>query len=579
MSRLTILLGFTLVLISVPFYVNAYETPHRTASVERIAGYSWYHWQRPGVDSCILWLGGGQLIPSYVTVNPYELESLNTMRFMEDLASQYGMLALKEGEIEYRVDTKLVSKVCKWIRDAGYTYAFVVGYSTGGIALAYELTIPEQDVPGPDGAVIISSMIDWEEMVEKHKVTRGIELYMSARNSQSVQRSVLLMYGEMAWFWRQGEQYYKNLPGEGWRSNQWFYKEWMLLKGTEHEVFTLEVDGSYDPKPFAIAVGFLERIRASSLKNAESVLPEKFRDYASNSTGKRLEVAYPSSVRTHTLFQVEAKIAPIGGVDHAKIAIYDLDGKSFVTMAEANLAKDTGYIMPVVCTANQSVRHLLAVAVSSDKDDVRFLAFSSPMNIEVTNNLRLSVETGTASLSIKIDEKTFTADNKGRLEAYLNAGNHTVLVPKIVAISQEERLVFTSWEDGNDKNPLIVSLRQDLTIKAKYGIQYLLTVNSEYGTIQGAGWYEANSTATVEVISDPDGRFGMEKSFFSGWSDDPKSRSLLRQIFVDAPKTVSARWNVVRDVDQPIWLFTAASTIFSFVTIIVYIVSLHRPKH
>ena len=87
-----------------PAFTYANETPHRTTSIEQIAGYNWYHWSNPETDSCIIWLGGGKTTPTYVTVNSYSLESLNTMRFIEDLADHYGIFALGKGEIQYTVD-------------------------------------------------------------------------------------------------------------------------------------------------------------------------------------------------------------------------------------------------------------------------------------------------------------------------------------------------------------------------------------------------------------------------------------------------------------------------------------------
>lgn len=75
-----------LITVSMPLYLATTETPHRIATAEKIAGYSWYHWPRPEADSCVVWLGGGQFTTTYVTVNPYRLESLNTMRFIQDLS-------------------------------------------------------------------------------------------------------------------------------------------------------------------------------------------------------------------------------------------------------------------------------------------------------------------------------------------------------------------------------------------------------------------------------------------------------------------------------------------------------------
>ncbi|GEM_PF-1621696 len=583
MARLGFTLALALIMIATPLYVAADEVPQGTVAVEKIAGYDWYHWPRAEADSCILWLGGGKVTPTYVTVNPYRLESLNTMRFIQDLSSRYGMLALSEGEVSYRVDTKLVSRVCDWIRGSGYTYAFVVGYSTGGMALAYELTVHEESESGPDGAVIISSMVDWKEMIEKHRTSSGVSLYMSARYSKNVRVSALMMYGEEAWFWRQGEEYYRNLPEEGWLGGNWFHKEWRLLKGVEHEVFTLEEDGSYDEKPLAIAVDFLERVRASSLRNIESIMHEALLKEPTNDSPmkeQRIEASYPARVHPYSLFQVGLRVSHVEAAEHGKVAIYDLEEGSFVTLAGASFEKETWHSLPVACVRNQSLRRLAAVAIVNGGGYPRLLGLSAPMKIEVSDRPAIRVETGAVFLNLKIDEETYRTDLEGRLAVYLEKGNHTVDVPETVQLSENERLVFTSWKDGSDKRLIQISLVQDSLVEARYKTQYLLTVYSEYGVVQGGGWYDANSTAKITLSTNS----GNERSHvggtipvFVGWNDSP-SRSLYRQVFMSSPRTVAAIWTLRQSDSNPVWPILAGSTITSVVTIVIYLYSLRNPR-
>ncbi len=584
MVRLEVVLTLTIIMILLPFNAATAETPHREASIEKIVGYSWYYWPKPESDSCILWLGGGQTLPSYVTVNPYRLESLNTMRFIDDLSRRYGMLALSEGEITYGTDSKLVSKICAWIRDAGYKFAFVVGYSTGGNALAYELTIPEQNEVGPDGAIVISSMLNWEQMFEQHTTSSGIELYMSAHNAGNVRSSILLMYGDVAWFWHQGEEYYRNLPNEGWTGKHWFLKDWRLLKGVEHEVFTLETDGSYDTKPLAIAIDFMERVRASSLKSMEGLVPEALLPASTNKTGmNNIQTSYPANVRAYEPFQINVTISNIEAGGLGKVALYDEDMQSFVTVAEGNSDNATQYSLPVVCVMNQSVRWLVAVAITGRDDPGRILGVSAPMQISVEDRPLLKVQTGVASLSFKIDGEAYNTDNDGILEVFLERGNHTIELPQTVQISQNERLLFISTLGGIGNNTIELSLDKDFSIDARYKTQYLLTVDSEYGTPQGGGWYDANSTAIVAVNTSLQKPSDAEENLvFNGWSDEANSRNLLHRVYMDSPKMITANWthrSLMQVVDSaPVWPFEVASVVLSIATVIIYLFSLHGLK-
>ncbi|MCK5626881.1 hypothetical protein KAI23_02810 [Candidatus Bathyarchaeota archaeon] len=569
---LIIILSITLA----PAFTYADETPHKTASIEQIAGYNWYHWPNPETDACIIWLGGGKTTPTYVTVNPYNLESLNTMRFIEDLAEHYGMLALSKGEIQYAVDSRLVSETCRWIKEYGYKYVFVVGYSTGGMALAYELTFPGDYESGPDAGVIMSSMLDWQEMVERHKTARGIDLYTSAQNSGRVQRSVLLMYGEKAWFWGQGEKFYKNLPEEGWMNDHYFQKEWRLIPGVEHEVFTLEADGSYDSKPVAIIVNFFERVRASSL-NTENLIQKilSVSNYGSSNNQQTIQVLYPSKIRSYRIFQINLTTPSIE-VNPTWIAIFDLDSNSFQKMIQTNLMIKNQHSINGVSVTNQSIRNLI-IALIGYKEDLQLLGISKTMEINVEHKPLLKIMTEIQGLNIKIDETAFQTDEAEKIQVHLEAGNHTIEVPKIVSISDVERLNLVSIDNKINNNSMEVYLEKDREITVRYQTQYQLSLLSEYGPISGGGWHDENSTAkiTLDVNLGEPVQGGLGILEFDGWSDNLESKNLNHEVYMNEPKKIETRWTF-KTTDSPILIFAFASALISIITFLVYIMTLRR---
>ncbi|MBS7625799.1 hypothetical protein KEJ51_01975 [Candidatus Bathyarchaeota archaeon] len=569
MIMFALMLMFSSILVHLSF---GFDQPEG-ASVERIAGYSWYHWRRAGSDSCIIWLGGGKVTPTYVTVNPYILESLNTMRFIQDLSSRYGLIALAYGEVEYRVDSRLVSKLCLWIRSRGYKYAFAVGYSTGGMALAYELAFPDVADSSPDGAVIISSMVDWREMAEKYKTSSGVELYTSARYSWNVRRSILLIYGELAWFWKQGEEYYKNLPRQRWINGYWFFKEWRLMKGVEHEVFTLEKDGTYDPKPFVMIVDFLDRIRASHLKNFEPIT-SKIQERIGN-----LKIDYPKSARSYTLIQLSLKIPCVEGIRIGEFAVYDLDEDSFVTVANFDLSRCELKTLELALAKNQTTRNLQAILFAKMGGEVEILDSSQPLRISVVESPLLRVETGVPRIDVTVDGKRYLTDGDGTLEVYLSGGRHVVELPVVIRLSDGERLLFTSWGDGVQESLREVYLYKDGLLEARYRIQYLLEVTSDYGTVEGAGWYDENSTALIRILLDKGDTSikGVDRYLtFQGWNDDPESSSLTRKVYVNEPKSVKAIWMLRQEDPNMIWLFVEASISISIATFTISILILRK---
>jgi hypothetical protein len=569
---LIILLSATLV----PAFTYANETPHRTASIEQIVGYNWYHWPNTETDACIIWLGGGKTTPTYVTVNPYSLESLNTMRFIEDLSDHYGILALSKGEIQYAVDSRLVSKICKSVREFGYKYVFVVGYSTGGMALAYELTFPGDYESGPDAGVIISSMLDWQEMVERHKTARGIDLYTSAQHSERVRRSVLLMYGEDAWFWGQGEKFFKHLPEEGWMNDHYFQKDWRLIQGVEHEVFTLEADGSYDSKPVAIIINFFERVRASTF-NTENIT-KKILDSANGSSNnlQTIQVLYSSKIRSYRIFQINLT-TPIEE-NPTWVAIFDLDSNRFQKMIRTNLLVKNQYIINAISVTNQSIINLI-VALIGYKEEFQLLGISKTMDMNVEQNPQLIIMTEIQGLNIKIDETTFQTNKTGIIQVHLESGNHTIDVPEIVSISDVERLNLVSIDNKKNNNPKKIYFDEDREITVRYQTQYHLSLLSEYGTISGEGWYDENSTAkiTLNVNLGKPVHGGLGILAFDGWSDNIESKNLNHEVYMNEPKVIETRWTF-KITDYPIWIFTFVSALISVLTFLIYIVTFRRGR-
>ena len=101
---------------------------------------------------------------------------------------------------------------------------------------------------------------------------------------------------------------------------------------------------------------------------------------------------------------------------------------------------------------------------------------------------------------------------------------------------------FQGWQlDGTTQtgNPISVTLNKPHTAIATYQTQYQLTINSPYGNPQGAGWYNAGSTATFSVTS-PSGI--LIQQTLVQWQGDYIGTSAQGTLVMDGPKMVQAVW-------------------------------------
>ena len=107
-------------------------------------------------------------------------------------------------------------------------------------------------------------------------------------------------------------------------------------------------------------------------------------------------------------------------------------------------------------------------------------------------------------------------------------GTHTIEIPEFISVNSETRYGTngTPWQFSSGG------------VRAfQYRVQYLLTINSQFDNVEGGGWYDANSTATINVTSTM-----VSGHRFGGWSGSVNSELPTFQIKMDSPKEVTAQW-------------------------------------
>jgi hypothetical protein len=117
-------------------------------------------------------------------------------------------------------------------------------------------------------------------------------------------------------------------------------------------------------------------------------------------------------------------------------------------------------------------------------------------------------------------------------------------VPSFISGGEGARYVFQQWTiDSAPTSGNSVEIMMDVphTVVAHYKTQYLLTVSSDHGIVQGGGWYDAGSSATFSVTTEVDISYGV-KQVFEKWTGDMESTSASSTITMDSPHTLRALW-------------------------------------
>ncbi len=237
-------------------------------SIVRIGENKWYYWNNNASDALLIWLTGGHAFSDHVTVNPYDMEGFGVMRFIGDLSRNYSVLALQSGSEEHTVavmnqpyyalgyypGSTVLKGLHHWSRSQGYNFTYLIGYSTGGVAAAYEVAVNDPDMwAAPDGAVIISAPVEGLP-------GKGLESMSHANN---VKANLEMLYGGI-WsddLWPQGLKFYDNAPNG--TKAPWYLKEWHFFPDSSHGVWEKEKDGAhYNNDAYNKTARFIERSKS-----------------------------------------------------------------------------------------------------------------------------------------------------------------------------------------------------------------------------------------------------------------------------------------------------------------------------
>jgi hypothetical protein len=94
---------------------------------------------------------------------------------------------------------------------------------------------------------------------------------------------------------------------------------------------------------------------------------------------------------------------------------------------------------------------------------------------------------------------------------------------------------------GNDTN-FTVQMYSNIKEYAIWQVQYFVNATSQYGSVSGSGWYNANSTANISLSSNIFYHNSTARYIFSSWGVNNKilnNSSLILHVIVNSPQAIS----------------------------------------
>jgi hypothetical protein len=171
--------------------------------------------------------------------------------------------------------------------------------------------------------------------------------------------------------------------------------------------------------------------------------------------------------------------------------------------------------------------------------DARWVGGSFTSFLKVTLPRSVSV--------VKVDGFPFQTNNMGTVTIYVPSGVTTIEVQNEITSTPDVKLLFASWDNYGNQNPLKLTINSYADLKANYQAEYLLTLQTEYGEAKGTGWYAQGTNATFSVPSLVASNNGTRR-VFQNFSGDSNSTSNLSWVIMNSSKHISAVWKTQFDV-------------------------------
>jgi len=557
-----------------------------------IGDATWYHWNQVASDTLLIWLGGGIVGQTGFLVNPYEFESYNTIRFMQDLAEHYDVLALEKGSIR-SVDSTLnrtifqepypgsynfLKKIQSWAHEQGYVYLYVVGYSVGAMVAAQELIVASpEDWASPNGLIIITT-----------KIAQGV-----SSQAKSLRASLLLLYGDRIApeFTASGQAFFGNAPEEGWQDGSWYHREYHLIPDVEHEVWTIMDSGEYDSRATMITVKFVETCKSLQFEREEEQISRIALNHTAgtqiHSSPNATIVAEhaPSRVGTREAFGITAQLRyDLPSNSTVAVLAFDADAMSVVSVAEKQLSgQGETYLLTTVSSGeNPRTAHLSLIPLIQVSNNWTIVAEGlRDVSVDVTDSFSTHVIVGYANAVVGFDGQAFRTGSTGEITLNATRGEHTISVPPVIMMGSTARAVFEQWNVSSASSTLQVAISGDVCLLAIYRKQYYLNVTSPIGQASGAGWYDESSTATFRVA--PPIVTDKVTHVFVGWLVDSNDSSPSSSILVNGSKNIQASWEDIKPAENGVdilWLqaLFVASLAILLASVVFVVISLRRRR-
>lgn len=161
---------------------------------------------------------------------------------------------------------------------------------------------------------------------------------------------------------------------------------------------------------------------------------------------------------------------------------------------------------------------------------------------------------------------------------YVAGTNASVSIEPIVQFSNGTRDLFTGWNVTLTAQSPAFQFRVDspTKLRALWKVQYLVQIDSAYGSPVGSGWYDAGSVARLSIEPKVEYSNGTRR-LFTGWTGDYSGKSTDFTLPANKPMSLGARWTTQYEITFQVSGLPNSTTVTITVNNASYPIAVNQP--
>lgn len=111
----------------------------------------------------------------------------------------------------------------------------------------------------------------------------------------------------------------------------------------------------------------------------------------------------------------------------------------------------------------------------------------------------LTIKLPYENMTARIDGRPFVSDPFGEINEAFLSRKYSLEVPGLAFPKHGTEVKFQKFSDGYNSTRRQFNLTDDIVFEVKYGVRFLLEIDSKYGDPKGAGWHTEGVMANISV--------------------------------------------------------------------------------